>query len=339
MREGRTASFEAYYPPLGRWYGVRAYPSGTGLSVYFQDVTERKAMEEQVRDAEARYRTLIERIPVIAYLREPGEYGRTTYLQRPPRAGPRLHPGGGPRGPGPLGEGHPSRRLGRRVEAEVRRTNEGGGPFAVEYRLFAKDGRTVWIRDEATLVRDEAGKPLYWLGTQTDVTERKEAEEALRKAEGRYRTLVERLPAVTFVDRADGSEESLYVSPQIEDDARLHPGGVDGGGLWRERLHPDDRERVLASDERFEARGEPVDEEYRLLAKDGSVVWVREETVLVRDEAEEPQFVQGIMSDVTGARRPRSGCGGRRSATVRSSSGCPRSPTYRRWAAPTPRRT
>jgi PAS domain S-box-containing protein len=70
-------------------------------------------------------------------------------------------------------------------------------------------------------------------------------------------------------------------------------------------LHTDDRERVLASDERFEARGEPVDEEYRLLAKDGAVVWVREETVLVRDEAGEPQFVQGIMSDVTEKKRTR----------------------------------
>ena len=139
-----------------------------------------------------------------------------------------------------------------------------------------------------------------------DITERKRAEDRLRETERRYRTLVERIPAVTFVDRADragGSEESLYVSPQIEPMLGYTSQEWAAGKLWRERLHPDDRGRVLASDERFEADGEPVDQEYRLLAKDGSVVWVREETVLVRDEAGEPRFVQGIMSDITERKR------------------------------------
>ena len=136
-----------------------------------------------------------------------------------------------------------------------------------------------------------------------DTTERNEAERRLREAEERYRTLVERIPAVTFVDRADGSDGSLYVSPQIETMLGYTPEEWMEGRLWRERLHPDDRERVLASDERFELRGEPIDEEYRLLAKDGSVVWVREETVLVRGEAGEPLYVQGILTDVTEKKR------------------------------------
>ncbi len=63
-----------------------------------------------------------------------------------------------------------------RVLAEDARTNETGEPFIMEYRQFAKDGHVVWIRDEATLVRDEEGQPLYWLGVQIDITERKRAE-------------------------------------------------------------------------------------------------------------------------------------------------------------------
>ncbi|WP_166177359.1 PAS domain-containing protein [Rubrobacter tropicus] len=132
-----------------------------------------------------------------------------------------------------------------------------------------------------------------------DVTERKAAEEALREAEERYRTLVERIPAVTFVDRAEGSEEPVYVSPQVEGMLGYAPEEWMAGRLWRERLHPEDRERVLRSDERFDRDGEPVDEEYRLLAKDGRAVWVREETVLVRGEGGEPLFVQGILTDIT----------------------------------------
>src|SRR5215208_5703708 len=69
--------------------------------------------------------------------------------------------------------------------------------------------------------------------------------------------------------------------------------------LWPKRLHPDDRERVLAADERFEAGGEPFSEEYRLFAEDGSVVWVLEEAVLVRDEAGEPLYWQGVIFDIT----------------------------------------
>jgi PAS domain S-box-containing protein len=76
--------------------------------------------------------------------------------------------------------------------------------------------------------------------------------------------------------------------------------------LWPKRLHPDDRERVLAADERFEKGDkERFDEEYRLLAKDGSVVWVREEAVLVRDGQGAPLYWQGIMHDVTERRGPR----------------------------------
>ena len=193
---------------------------------------------------------------------------------------------------------HPDDR--ERVLAEDARTNETGEPFVTEYRQLAKDGHVVWIRDEATLVRDEEDRPLYWLGVQIDITERKRAEQALGNAEQRYRTLVEQIPAVTYIDPVDDPDTSLYTSPQIEQMLGYTPEEWRSGKLWPERLHPDDRERILAADERFEAGdGEPFGEEYRLLARDGSVVWVREEAVLVRDKAGEPLYWQGVIFDTT----------------------------------------
>jgi diguanylate cyclase (GGDEF)-like protein/PAS domain S-box-containing protein len=106
---------------------------------------------------------------------------------------------------------------------------------------------------------------------------------------------------VTYIDRVtDGSDEPLYTSPQIEGMLGYTPEEWLEGRLWPERLHPEDRDRVLAADERFEReRQERFAEEYRLIAKDGSVVWVREEAVLVKDEAGEPLFWQGVIFDLT----------------------------------------
>jgi PAS domain S-box-containing protein len=152
-------------------------------------------------------------------------------------------------------------------------------------------------------VHNEEGEPLYFVSQIQDISGRKEAEERLQEAEERYRTLVETIPAVTYTDRALGTypDMAVYTSPQIEAligysvQEWLDPEKV----LWEERLHPEDRAWVLAADERSRASGEPLSEEYRLLAKDGSVVWVRDESVLLKNEAGEPLYRQGVLLDVT----------------------------------------
>ena len=174
------------------------------------DVTERERAEARLREAENRYRTLVERMPAVVYIQEPDEPSRTTYVS--------------PQNETILGYTpeecladpdhwikimHPDDR--ERILAEDERTNESGKPFAAEYRQFAKDGRIVWIRDEATMVRDENGEPLYWLGVQTDISERKEAEERLRASEAELRALFAAMDDVVF--ELDAQGRYLKVAP------------------------------------------------------------------------------------------------------------------------------
>jgi PAS domain S-box-containing protein len=193
---------------------------------------------------------------------------------------------------------HPDDR--DRVLEHDRRTNETGEPFSIEYRLHAKDGRIVWIRDDAVLVRDEEGIPSYWQGIRFDITEQKEAEERLRTAEERYRGIVEHVPAAIYLDSADASLRSSYVSPQILEIAGVRPEEwVADPDLWSRMIHPDDRQRVLAGYVAAATEGTDWSDEYRMRTADGRTIWVHDETTVLHDEQGTPAVIQGVIFDIT----------------------------------------
>jgi PAS domain S-box-containing protein len=381
---------------------------------------DRERTEKELVRSEDRFRHLVEQIPAVTYVQEPIDSDTPkaiTYMS--PQYEAML---GYPAETEILDEEHWLRMLHpddrERVLAEELRTDETGEPYRIEYRLIARDGRVVWIHDEATLVRDEEGNALYWLGVQYDITEqkrteeelrqseerfkvlaqevvegiilsenskiidanrsvtemfgygleeligknaieltspedremvrqrifdedtrhyesrglkkdgtsfpveirprhlpysgrrirvtsvidlteRKQAEEALIVSEERYRTLVEQLPAVTYMQEIENSTLA-YVSPQIEGVLGYSPEEyLANPDLRSLTIHPEDRGWVLQEDIRTDETGEPYSVEYRRISRDGRVVWVREEAVLVRDSEGRPLFWQGILMDVT----------------------------------------
>ncbi len=196
------------------------------------------ARGRQERDAdEATYRALVENLPAVIYQVAPDDDRRTMYVSRHVESA--------------LGYSreewldqpdiwmellHPDDREPTLAAHDLH--NETGRPWRREYRLIASDGREVWFRDEAILVRDEDRRPHHWLGIQLDITElkrveeqlraardeleervdartaelaeanalmaleigeRRRAEGELREAEQRYRLLAEQIPAVTYV--------------------------------------------------------------------------------------------------------------------------------------------
>ena len=154
---------------------------------------DRERTEKELVRSEDRFRHLVEQIPAVTYVQEPIDSDTPkaiTYMS--PQYEAML---GYPAETEILDEEHWLRMLHpddrERVLAEELRTDETGEPYRIEYRQIARDGRVVWIHDEATLIRDEEGNALYWLGVQYDITEQKRTEEEFRKSEERFRATFE----------------------------------------------------------------------------------------------------------------------------------------------------
>jgi PAS domain S-box-containing protein len=138
---------------------------------------------------------------------------------------------------------------------------------------------------------------------QKQLQERQRVDLRLRETETKYRTLVERIPAITYTAEFGETAAWLYVSPQIEAILGFTPQEwMVRPNLWSRRLHPEDRDRVLADEELSQESGRPMLCEYRLLTKQGRVVWVRDESVVVRNTDGQP-LLQGVMLDITERKR------------------------------------
>ena len=122
--------------------------------------------------------------------------------------------------------------------------------------------------------------------------------------EVRYRALVEQVPAIIYTDSAETIYKTLYISPQLETVTGYTPEEwLEDDKLWENILVPEDRQRVLEEYNRTYAAMQPSISEYRLITKDGRVIWVSDETRLVRDRHGKPLFWQGVMVDITARKR------------------------------------
>ncbi|HWC31556.1 MAG TPA: PAS domain S-box protein, partial [Actinomycetota bacterium] len=162
-------------------------------------------------------------------------------------------------------------------------------------------GRTFQCRVEPLR---QAGRGDGVIGVALDITERAEAERRVMEAELRYRSLVEQGPAVVYSSPARGRDAPEFASPQIEDLLGRSPDEwARDPALWRRSIHPEDRERVAAEWEKAVAGEGAFESEYRMIHADGRVVWVRDQSRLVRDSERRALGWQGVFTDITRARR------------------------------------
>jgi PAS domain S-box-containing protein len=176
----------------------------------------------------------------------------------------------------------------------------GSGPLLgsrLEINALRSDYRT--FPAEIAITRVDVPGPMLFAVSLRDVTKRRDREERLRETDAKYRTLVEQIPLATYINSVGMPVETTYMSPQIEAMLGFPVSDWLNEGFYASRVHPDDHDRVLAEVERTHLTGEDFRLEYRLIAADGGVVWVLDETVAVRDAEYRPIVLQGFLVDIS----------------------------------------
>jgi PAS domain S-box-containing protein len=181
-------------------------------------------------------------------------------------------------------------------ERGLRRANNGHPHLLGERLLLTalhRDGHEFPV--ELTIIGLGAGPGRSYAGFVRDLTREIAAEAARSEAEIRYRSLVERLPGVAYVNEIGG--ETRFVSPRVEAVLGYRPEEW-SFDLWRERLHSRDRAGVLGALQAGEQSAEPFRLTYRIRARDGQWLRIRDEAIVV-NEPEGGKSVHGVMFDVT----------------------------------------
>lgn len=291
------AKFAAYSEPFGKWFDVAAYPFPEGLAIYFRDSTREHVRDEQLRLLESAAARVSDVLlitdaepadgpdgPRIVYVND--AFVRLTGYAREEALGGSLRMLHGP-------------RTDAAELARMRESLRAWLPVRTELVNYKKSGEEFWAELEIVPLADEGGRYTHRVAVLRDVTARRRSEEALRLSDERFHLVARATNDVVWdwdveSDRLWWSESLLDVFGY--DPARIEP-GVEA---WRKRIHPEDRERVLARQEAIIRGGsETFTSEYRFLRGDGRVAIVMDRGFAIRGADGRALRMIGCVSDVT----------------------------------------
>ena len=317
-----------------RWTRAVIYPviDASGqvreIVVIHEDVTERYEAEQSTLLSEQRFRSLFENSPVSiweedfselkSYLDELTKTGITdldAYLTAHPeviikcielvkivdvnRAGMKLYEAGSKADL--LGGLHktfpPDSRLG--FKAEILRIARGELRYESEGKAQTLQGNVRDVLVHWVVAPGHERTYSKVLVSLTDITELKQAEEKLRTAEAKYRTLIEKISPIVYTAEPEQHIGVTYISPQIEQLGFSQEEWSADPDLWLKQLHPDDQERILAQLDELNGSVDPFQGEYRLITRDGQVRWFYDHAFPVKDAEGRTLFRQGYMLDIT----------------------------------------
>ena len=188
-----------------------------------------------------------------------------------------------------------------RLLATIEDAVAGRRAYTIDHPIQLPDGSLRYVHERAEVVRDAEGRPVRLVGTMQDITERKQAEEALRRSERRFRHLVESTEVVPW--SADpGTLRFTYVGPQAVKVLGYALEQWYEDGFWLKRMHPDDRGWVLRKAQLALEQGRDTELEYRMFTAGGRTVWLRHIFSVVADDGGQASL-QGFLFDITNRKR------------------------------------
>jgi PAS domain S-box-containing protein len=263
----------------------------------FVDITERKRVEDALRESRNLLQTVLDTIPVRVFWKDRDL--RYIGCNQP------FALDAGVNSPDEM-VGKDDYQMGWREQADLyrsddRRVLESGKPkLHYEEPQTTPDGRRMWLRTNKVPLQNADGTIWGILGTYEDITEYKQAEESLRQAG----LIVENSPVMLFRWKAVEGWPMVLVSQNVVQLGYTPKELLDGSVLFTSMVHPDDLERIGREVQTFTASGvERFPQEYRLITKDGRVRWVDDRTMVERDDAGRVTHYQGIVVDITERKR------------------------------------
>lgn len=174
------------------------------------------------------------------------------------------------------------------------------GVSRLEAMRLRKDGTRVPVSLTVCPIRNAAGGLVGAAGIARDISARKRTEQALRESEEKYRSLVANIPDVIWTADAEG--RPVFISSNCERMYGYTPAEICQAGVWFERIHPEDRDRVQESYEALFTKGQAYSVELRIQRKDGGWIWVHDRATSSY-EKDGRRYTDGIVSDITERRR------------------------------------
>jgi len=291
---GRVSNEVGFYKPLGKWFELRTHPTDDGVAVYFQDVTQKRKDEEQLRLLQACVERMNDVIVVTDAEPLDGDGPRILYVNEAfeRHTGYRPHEviGKSPRilqGP----------RTQRDVLDRIRANLQRWEPVREEILNYKKNGEEIWLELDIVPVADATGWYTHWISIERNITERKRATEALRqkdnllKVGGRVGKIGgwTALPAANAVDWSD----EIYA---MVDWPRASPPTL---GEFLSIFSPDSRASFKAALDACVARGTSFDREFQITTCAGDLKWVRVAAEPALAESGRVSSVHGALQDTT----------------------------------------
>ena len=265
VSEGKPVEFDDHYAPLDRTFNVRVFPTPDGIVSITRDVSERRRVERALEQSESRFRSLVEASAQMVWTTD--AEGRIA-SPVPDWTAITGQSSSQAQGYGMLDTVHPDER--DEVERLWRDAIANKRPFVATFRLRIATGGYRWFAARGVPVLNEDGSVREWVGTSTDIHERKSAEAALRESEARFRIMADSVPVMLWMTEPDGSCSFLN-REWYEFTGQTPETGLGAG--WIGALHPEDHSAVGDIFLAANANHEPYRAEYRIRRADGEYRW------------------------------------------------------------------